>query len=858
MFELGARPHPPKDLYRAYLDQSHIFIGIYWQKYGWVAPEMTISGLEDEYNLSGDKPKLIYIKSPAPEREARLKEMLERIKTDNVSYKYFATSDELRESIENDVAMLLTERFESQLAGQPPIDTTPSTPDNLPARPTRLIGRAQELAALRDLLEHDEANLITLTGPGGTGKSRLAIELAVELKEHFANGVCFVALASISDPDLVAPTITQALGVREASERSAVELLMTHLRDRQLLLLLDNFEQVVAAAPVVTEILQACSHLKIVVTSRSALRVRGEHEFSVLPLATPHPGRNADLQRLSQYAAVELFIQRALDMQSDFQVTNETAPAIAEICYRLDGLPLAIELAAARIKILSPQALLGRLEHRFEVLKSGARDLPERQQTLRKTIAWSYDLLDPIGQKLFHRLAVFVGGWTLEAAEAVCNVDQAIASILDTLETLVNNSLLKPVEEIGGEPRFGMLETIREYATERLSESGEADTLRQAHAKYFLALAEAAEPGLRKLHQYEWLDRLERELDNFRAALHWAMTANQIELALRTASALWEFWESHGHWTEGLQWINAGLAIKADVPMNVRAKALNRAGWLTRDLGYYPKAAQLLEASLALWRSSGDKAGIALGLSTLGSTLARQGNYEQATAMITESLTLRRELDDQPGLAASLLNLGLVEFERGNHPQAIERYEESLAIARSLGDYGHVTKALINLGNVYNIIGDYAKAAEMYDEGVQLCRQIGDKADEGLLVGNIGWLALKQNNYASATRQMLQAIRLFQELGDHEYTVSCVYFMGYLASAQQQPARAVKLFGASDALLRAFNITLPGSDQPEFEHWLAVARAQLDEKAYQAAWAAGQALSFEEAVAYAMNVNSNE
>ncbi len=856
MFELGARPHPPKDLYRAYLDQSDIFVGIYWQKYGWVAPEMDISGLEDEWRLSGDKPKLIYLKAPAPDREPRLTEVLARIRQDDrVSYKPFASAVELRELIENDLAMILTERFEmAQVSDSAPLESSAAiVRHNLPVPPTPLIGRQPEVAAVHQLLQRADVGLVTLTGPGGTGKTRLAVQVASEMLERFEHGTFFVALAPISDPALVVPTIAQTLGVHETGDATLIDLVKDHLRDQCVLLLLDNFEQVVSSALEIAALLQACPRLKVLVTSRIPLHVRGEREFPVSPLAMPGHEHSMTVDELSRYAAIELFVQRVSNVRPDFAATNETAPVIAEICYRLDGLPLAIELAAARAKVLSPQALLARLEHSLDLLTSGARDLPARQQTLRNAIAWSYGLLEPASQVLFRRLAVFVGGWSLEAVADVCNAQHDLhGDLLDQLGVLIDNSLLKPVEEIAGEPQFGLLVTVREFACEKLDESGEADELRQRHAQYYLALAVAAEPGMRTNRQRQWFERLEAELDNFRAALQWLMEHAQIEAALRLATALWQFMEMRGHWSEGRQWLTAGLERATDVPIAVRAKAITRAAWLTRDLGDYARASAMLRESLELWRQIDDKAGIALTLSNLGSTLIRRGHYDEAAQMITESLALRRELNDPIGTAASLVNLGLVENERGNRAQAIAHYTESHAIARSIGDHDHMIKSLNNLGGVYTALGDYERAAALYQEGMNLCHEVGDKSDEALLTANLGWVALKRGHYVEALEAASNALVILQALGDREFTLGCLAYLANIAALLKQTTRAATLGGAEEALRETFGIEPPESDRGDHDQWVALARSQIDAAAFEAAWQAGRSLKLDQAIAYAL------
>ncbi|MDQ4125837.1 MAG: DUF4062 domain-containing protein, partial [Actinomycetota bacterium] len=515
MFELGARPHPPRDLYRSYLAQSHVFLGIYWERYGWVAPGEEISGLEDEYRLSGRMPKLIYIKESA-QREERLRVLLDAIRNDDdVSYKGFSTPEELRALVQDDLALMLTERFAAPVPTPPREQERPGAA--FPVQPTPFVGRVHEVDVIRGLLCSDDVRLVTLTGPGGIGKSRLAFEAARPMGGDFAGGMTPVLLGPLADASLVVPAIARALGVRESADRSTLEAVAEHVGDSPRLLILDNFEHVLGAAQSLRELLLACPRLKALVTSRAALQLAGERVFRVEPLAMPPLSNVHTVDDARGCDAVALFADRARAANPAFELTDANVAQVVEVVERLDGLPLSIELAAARARLLSPQGLLDRLDDRFRLLSRGPRDLPERQQTLRGLLDWDYDLLTEEERATWRRTSTFAGGFTLDAAEKVVCDAGGEFELLDSLDSLIRKSLLLREDVPGAEPRFSMLNTLKEYASEKLAESGELDGIARRHSEYFLALAETAAGRLRKDDQLHWLNVLELEHDNMRA-----------------------------------------------------------------------------------------------------------------------------------------------------------------------------------------------------------------------------------------------------------------------------------------------------------------------------------------------------
>ncbi len=769
------------------------------------------------------------------------------------------------------------------------LKTLEARPHNLPIPPTPLVGREKELTAIEGLVRRETVRLVTLIGPGGTGKTRLSLQVAMDVLEDFRDGVYFVDLSPITDAELVVATIAQALGVREQGSRPLLDLLKDYLREKQLLLLLDNFEQVIPAAKVVAELLGAARKLKVLVTSREVLHLRGEHDYAVPPLEVPHGRPLPPLERLTQYEAVRLFIERAQAVKADFEVTSENAPAVAEICYRLDGLPLAIELAAARIRLLTPEAMLKRLDSRLKLLTGGARDAHYRQQTLRGAIEWSYDLLNEEEQRLFRRLGVFVGGWTLEAAEAVAQdrlnvegwtvdesqfnpagaresfaIEHGGLDVLEGLGSLVDKSLVLQREGADGEVRFSMLETIREYAGERLVASGEAEALRHQHAAYFLPLAEEAAPALRGPNQMIWLDRLEREHDNMRAALAWARYRREVVLGLRLSGALASFWYRHSHLQEGAGWLHTflsqddeeGLPAAPVSGVLAQACAFSGAGELAYRRGQFGEAADFDRRAADIYHSAGERWGEAWCLNNLGLTNAFLGDRDGALAALETSESIFRDIGDPWGRGISLANLSFLALNRGDLDQAVTLAEESETLMRTTGDKHLLASTTDILGDAHRANGDYIRARAHYQEALALGETLGDEAHLAEVFYNLGQVGLGLREAAEAAVCFERSLILARQTGSTYVVALAVDGIACVAEILGRPVVAARLFGAAQASLDTLASSLQAVERILHDKAESAVHVVLGRAAFAAEIAAGRALTLDEAEALALEITA--
>lgn len=718
----------------------------------------------------------------------------------------------------------------------------------LPQPPTSLFGRDHEVATVRQLLL-SEVRLVTLTGPPGVGKTRLALEVAAGLADWYRDGVAFVDLSPIRNPQLVGKAIASSLGLWEVSSRPVDEQLRDQLKDKESLLLLDNFEQVAEAAPQVAGLLGACPHLKVFVTSRMPLHIAWEREWLVAPLPVPAAGERVNATGLKESPAVALFASRAHAVRADFALTDENAAVVAEICARLDGLPLAIELAATRIKMLTPHAVLERLTRRLSLLRGLGRDLPPRHQTLRAAIGWSYALLDQIEQALFRRLAVFAGGCTVESAEQVAG-DPSM-DVLEGLASLVDKSLLQREALPDGSVRFRLLETIREFALEQLSLSGELDRSRERHAAYFLQLAEQAEERLTKSGDAAWLDLIGVEYDNLRTAFEWMIANPGQDLALRMAQSLWPYWSGRGYYSEGREWLERALSLCPQAAPLMRIKVFLAAGAMASSQDDYDHAVGFLERGLDLARTHGEPAWVVFALAALGHDAWHQGNSARADRLCNESLTSARTIGEPWAIAFALSQSAAVAWHEEDYDRAGMFAEEALKLSGEVVPRMASPSPSAILAIAAQQRNDVRRAEALFSENLTSARRLRDRFNMAISLVRLGDISRIRRNLGQAWASYCEALTLLYEIDDRWFRAACMKGMAAVAFARRQPAVAARLLGAAAAAEEGIGMPAQSADPVD-----AATRAALGDEPYLITWTEGHAMSLDQAVHYALDVGT--